>query len=526
MQGPEGPLRRTDEAGARDTDLHAERTIRRCGWLQLVMFLLLIPISYGAAIVYPSHLEQPREAASFLAMSERLAWLPGPVYVVVQDLLMGRSSPASPRVMWLIYAVALLALSAGFLVALRAVGSASRESHARLLPRLRRFSVAFAAVCVPAYPVFTQDMWLSIAWGRMIARGVNPYYEAFTPESLAGLPLDADPVALMSYGPLRGILSAVLSFVAGGAVVLEFLIVKVVLAGMLVLCLRLVEMLAREVDGASPAIAVFIFGWMPLAPLLTVAEGHNDVAMVLAMTAWLLLLLRGRIGSPFALAASILVKYVTLPLATVELLHALRSRRVRRAAYWLAAAGALAAGGLLVAAFARDTAFLDATRQMRDWRFLTPARAIYLVLDALNLPMAETAGALAALVVFAAAVVLAARRELLRSSAGGTVDLVLAIQALVLMTATGHVWPWFLLWVLGLCCLRPGTYLSRYLLSIALFAPLLHLFWIVSPGWHGARFVSASLYLCAMAVAVALRHLLQPSLERGADPDLSRAGTG
>ena len=85
-----------------------------------------------------------------------------------------------------------------------------RREHtldANLDALLMRWSVAFALVCVLAFPVFTQDFWLSMAWGRMAAEGTNPYHNLFTDETLAGLPLDHFPM-VMSYGPGWAILSA------------------------------------------------------------------------------------------------------------------------------------------------------------------------------------------------------------------------------------------------------------------------------------------------------------------------------
>ena len=46
-----------------------------------------------------------------------------------------------------------------------------------------------------AFPLFTQDFWLSAAWGRMVAAGVNPFHTLFTDSDLIGLPLDHFPMA-------------------------------------------------------------------------------------------------------------------------------------------------------------------------------------------------------------------------------------------------------------------------------------------------------------------------------------------
>ena len=75
-------------------------------------------------------------------------------------------------------------------------------------------------------------MWLSAVWGRMISAGVNPYYQLFTPDTLPGLPLDHFPM-VMSYGPLWGIVSAIVMLVAGNSILATGILFKAVLAGRL-----------------------------------------------------------------------------------------------------------------------------------------------------------------------------------------------------------------------------------------------------------------------------------------------------
>ena len=55
---------------------------------------------------------------------------------------------------------------------------------------LFNWSMAFAITGLLAFPVFTQDLWLSAAWGKMITSGVNPYYIPLMQNAAAGLPLD------------------------------------------------------------------------------------------------------------------------------------------------------------------------------------------------------------------------------------------------------------------------------------------------------------------------------------------------
>jgi len=61
-----------------------------------------------------------------------------------------------------------------------------RALDARAAALLMRWSVAFAVVTLFAFPVFTQDFWLSMAWGRMVAEGLNPFHVLFTAEQEIG----------------------------------------------------------------------------------------------------------------------------------------------------------------------------------------------------------------------------------------------------------------------------------------------------------------------------------------------------
>src|SRR5262249_57762485 len=93
---------------------------------------------------------------------------------------------------------------------------------------LMRWSVVFAVVGVLAFPLFTQDFWLSMAWGRMAAEGTNPYHNLFTDETLTGLPLDHFPMA-MSYGPAWAILSGAVMAVTGNSVLAPAILFNCVL---------------------------------------------------------------------------------------------------------------------------------------------------------------------------------------------------------------------------------------------------------------------------------------------------------
>ena len=190
-----------------------------------------------------------------------------------------------------------------------------------------KWAVAFAAVSSIAYPIFTQDFWLSIVWGDMIASGINPYYEKFTPEMLNGLPLDHFPMT-MSYGPLWALVSGAVVAVGGGSVLATAVLFKAALGAAWCATLWLVDRIMRHTAPGTRALSLAVAGWIPLGVWQTVGEGHNDIAMALPALLWLLLLLQNKWSAPLALAASAVCKYTMAPLLLVDVLHCLKTRHM------------------------------------------------------------------------------------------------------------------------------------------------------------------------------------------------------
>src|SRR5215470_15717837 len=187
------------------------------------------------------------------------------------------------------------------------------ELDSAIVPLLRRWSLAFTAVSLFAVPLYTQDFWLSAVWGRMVVAGLNPYHVLFTPELLAGLPLDHFPM-LMSYGPAWAILSGAVMAIASDSTLAAAILFKLILGIAWYACVVLVERITAPQPTPDRCLAVALVGWTPIGLTQTVAEGHNDAAMASLALLWIWLLLRGRGTAPLALAASTLCKYVTGPL--------------------------------------------------------------------------------------------------------------------------------------------------------------------------------------------------------------------
>jgi hypothetical protein len=129
---------------------------------------------------------------------------------------------------------------------------------------LMRWSVAFAVVGVLAFPLFTQDFWLSMAWGRMAAEGTNPYHNLFTDETLTGLPLDHFPMA-MSYGPAWAILSGAVMAVTGKSVLAATILFKGVLLAAWLGSLVLIRRITAPQPVLDRCLAVAVAGWLAVA---------------------------------------------------------------------------------------------------------------------------------------------------------------------------------------------------------------------------------------------------------------------
>jgi alpha-1,6-mannosyltransferase len=378
-------------------------------------------------------------------------------------------------------------------------------SAARLL---FRWPIAFAAACVPTYPVFTQDMWLSAVWGRMIASGINPYDDLFGPAVIGALPLDHFPMP-MSYGPLWGLVSAAVTAVAAGNAVAIGIVSKALLAGAWIGALVLVDRLMAARPAGERCLALAAFGWVPLSVTQTVAEGHNDIALMAPALLWLLLLLRGRTAAPLALAASVLAKFATAPLFLLDLVHALRIQRIGWRRYLLRMAAPALFGIGVVALFFRSFDFFDGVRIVSEWQFLRPRDALDAIEAALGL--APTPLAYALVMLFP---VIALHRIAVFARAPGPDALMkaaLACMAALLFSASAHVWPWYLLWVLALAALVPRWWLARFAIGTALMAPFTFGAWWLETASEDSRYAALVMYGGALAWCL----LTRPRREAG-----------
>jgi alpha-1,6-mannosyltransferase len=377
--------------------------------------------------------------------------------------------------------------------------------------RLWRWAIVFAAVSVFAVPVLVPDFWMSIAWGRSLAAGINPYYEVPL-DATSGLPLNA-PLMKMTYGPLWAYLSAAVTWLTRGDVLWGAVFFKLVLAGAWIALLWLVRSLLRDRLIFEQALGLVMVGWLPLGVTQTVGEGHNDVAMVACVLLWLYWRGRGNaLSATLALAASVLFKYASAPLFLVDLLYREPDESTSPSrfagAYVSRGAAALAVLAVGFAPLFRGMDFFASTREAYRGHFFLPADAVLAIGGMSGLNLRFVAYAIEA--IFPALTLLALYRYL-RIGAPRLLETAAAVMLTMVLTASGHLWPWYLLWFTAVAATIPLTAAGRLALGLTIVMPFPLLVWTVAP--HSSDF--ARFHLPSLvAYSVALAWFLAVRFER------------
>lgn len=424
-------------------------------WLTIVAALSAAVFSLQTLVSWPLAAQWEEDGAVQIAYYDRMTWLPQPT-LGPRGWLFAYMAPVAAQTF--------LALVALWIVSRRRAVQSAPSDPRRLARLAFVWACVFAAISLPAANVLQQDSWLSVAWGRMIVRGADPFTTPFTPADAAGLPLDAVPIT-MTYGPLWALISAIAAVLSGGNGFVAWVILKLVIAACWVLCLVCVRALARPFGPRREAMALVILGWLPVGVHLTIGEAHNDVVMVSLLL--VALVARGRWTGPLALSASAMAKYTSVVLFPVSAVYEWRTQPRRLLLRFLPGALLLAAGAVFILSGHR----LGETIHMQSWKFLDPA-------DLLRLVGVPDGIAVWTMRVVFGAIALVALILLWRSpSVPALFTAELSVMSLVLLTGLGHVWPWFFLWVLPLAALVPYRKLSVFVLTAACIAPFTALHW-------------------------------------------------
>ena len=230
--------------------------------------------------------------------------------------------PQSPRAMWAVLVVSLLAI------------------HLSMLW---------------LYPIDAADLFDNISRGRITAQhGGNPFYD--TPRDYAQDPFRgyvAWPGTTSAYGPLWELLAAGTSRMVGDDKLANALGFK--LLGLLFYggCVALIAGILNRHAPERALQGVCLFAWNPLVIYETAGNGHNDIVMVFFILLGVWALLRGHFTSAaLALVAGALIKFIPILLLPVALAAGLRTFPTRRRRIYFLLITFLACTILITASFA------------------------------------------------------------------------------------------------------------------------------------------------------------------------------
>jgi hypothetical protein len=195
-------------------------------------------------------------------------------------------------------------------------------------------------------PVLSSDLYRQATYGRMVARGLNPYstpVSAIGADQLRGLANYTQ--ATTAYGAAYTWLSALAVAVSPSSSLAAALTWKAMSALFAFGCAALAPTVARSLGDDDGQDAQLWLGWSPLIIVEAAASGHIESIMMLPALAGILLFLRRRpVLGVLALVVSTLTKWVTgvlLLLVAMREVHTAPPGRGLRTGLNLAGAGAL-----------------------------------------------------------------------------------------------------------------------------------------------------------------------------------------
>jgi alpha-1,6-mannosyltransferase len=290
----------------------------------------------------------------------------------------------------------------------------------------------------------------------------------------------------MTYGPLWAHISHAVTVLARGSALWSAVLFKLVLTSAWVVLLWLVDRLMRRRALAERCAAILVVGWLPLGVMQSVGDGHNDALMVVGILAWIALLERGKTRwATAALALSVAVKYVSAPLFLLDILYVGAHAAPRPSVQQLVRSygpRALIAAGTFAITFAplfRSMRFFATTADVNQGHFFIPGDGALAVGGLLHVPAMPVA--ILVQLIFPVVAALALWRYVGSPTVTTFRVAVAAVLMVVLFDAAGHVWPWYVLWLVAPAALVPGTGIGRWATGVAIGAPFPLLVWITFP---------------------------------------------
>ena len=326
-------------------------------------------------------------------------------------------------------------------------------------------SIVFGITMLMMFPAGSRDVFHNIIDGRLLwVHHLNPIVTP--PDAITADPLyryitdwQSSPSA---YGPLWFLITGPATFLAGVDRDRALVVFKALPLLFEMVSLGLIARIASRIDPRQTVTAVICLGWSPLALWEIAGNGHNDIVMMAFVLLAILLMLSKRWPLAFpALACSVLVKYVSAILFPVFIVWVLR-RYGRRAVLPLiyGLVGALIIAAVAFAPFWVGARTLAQLHAQQNQLFLSLAAMLTLSAGraVANSPqvLAVKAGLMLAFLLGYGLVLLQIRPK----PSGGVESAIIAVF-LYLLLMTWWFFPWYVVWVLALGAIVPGSAQGR-----------------------------------------------------------------
>lgn len=210
----------------------------------------------------------------------------------------------------------------------------------------------YLAVLLCAPVMLSTDIYAYAIYGRVFSvYHASPYAEAAPiPHDDPFMPLFGIEYMASWYGPLWTLVSAVVTRIGGVHIGLTALLFRGLSATSVLCGAGLIWTSLRRIQPARAAQGLLLFFWNPLVLIESGLSGHNDAVMIGLVLLAVWLHLRGwKIVAVVALTLSVLVKFLTGPIAALYLLLVLREARSWRERWRFLIRGGLVAGGVAIA---------------------------------------------------------------------------------------------------------------------------------------------------------------------------------
>jgi Gpi18-like mannosyltransferase len=339
--------------------------------------------------------------------------------------------------------------------------------------------LCFLLTVIP--PLVSKDVYSNIFYAKIAARyGSNPYI--ITPQRFASdqlmayVSLNWKNTAIV-YGPLHTYLSIFMNLVAGHGITANIYVFKGAMAIFHLINTLLVWGILAYLAPGRQRFGTMIYAWNPLALIIGVGGGHNDLMMMTFVLIALFFLVRGKKWPGYVfLCLSVMVKYITIILVVALIIYLIfRKTRTRDRLRDLFIYSAIFAAIFFILFLPFWEGFNTFSSTLRNLQInnyisiggLLSAAFSYILEFVFMLPTtaAETVGMvmsrLILLPIFFAALWIIPRRTYKWVNLPNCFFLV----TLAYLLTAGYYMPWYFLWILPLIPLRAWDRLSKYTLA-------------------------------------------------------------